>query len=48
MNFPRDSLIRIGDLTAKAGVTSRTIFYYEALGLVEPEERTGGGFRLYS
>ena len=48
MNFPRDSLMQIGDLAAKAGVTSRTIRYYEELGLVEPEERTGGGFRRYS
>ncbi len=40
--------MQIGDLAAKAGVTSRTIRYYEELGLVEPEERTGGGFRLYS
>ena len=38
----------IGDLAAKAGVTPRTIRYYEELGIVEPEERTGGGFRLYS
>ena len=40
--------MQIGDLAAKAGVTPRTIRYYEELGIVEPEERTGGGFRLYS
>ena len=37
--------MQIGDLAAKAGVTSRTIRYYEELGLVEPEERNAGGFR---
>ena len=40
--------MQIGDLAAKAGVTPRTIRYYEEMGLVEPEERTGGGFRIYS
>ena len=40
--------MQIGDLAAKAGVTPRTIRYYEELGIVEPEERTAGGFRLYS
>ena len=48
MNCSKDGLIQIGDLAAKAGVTPRTIRYYEELGIVEPEERTGGGFRLYS
>ena len=40
--------MQIGDLAARAGVTPRTIRYYEELGIVEPEERTEGGFRLYS
>lgn len=40
--------MQIGDLAAKAGVTPRTIRYYEELGIVEPEERSTGGFRLYS
>jgi DNA-binding transcriptional MerR regulator len=41
-------MMQIGDLANRAGVTARTIRYYEELGLIEPEERTGGGFRLYS
>ena len=40
--------MQIGDLASQAGVTTRTIRYYEELGIIEPEERTGGGFRLYS
>ena len=40
----KDASMQIGDLAAKAGVTPRTIRYY----IVEREERTAGGFRLYS
>ena len=40
--------MQIGDLAIRAGVTARTIRYYEELGILEPEERTDGGFRLYS
>jgi DNA-binding transcriptional MerR regulator len=41
-------MMQIGDLASKAKVTTRTIRYYEELGLIAPEERTEGGFRLYS
>ena len=40
--------MQIGDLAARAGITTRTIRYYEELGIIEPDERTEGGFRLYS
>lgn len=39
--------MRIGDLAARAGVTARTIRFYEELGIIVPQERTDGGFRLY-
>lgn len=39
--------MQIGDLAARAGVSTRTIRYYEELGIVEPVERTNGGFRRY-
>jgi len=39
--------MQIGDLAERIGVSTRTIRYYEELGLVEPMERTHGGFRLY-
>ena len=39
--------MQIGDLAERAGVSTRTIRYYEELGLVEPMERTDGGFRRY-
>ncbi|MGY8823169.1 MAG: MerR family transcriptional regulator [Candidatus Latescibacterota bacterium] len=41
-------MMRIGDLATETGVTTRTIRYYEELGILEPEERTEGGFRLYA
>lgn len=40
--------MRIGELAQKAGVTSRTIRYYENLGLLKPSERQGTGFRYYT
>jgi len=48
MDNPTHDLMQIGDLADRAGVTPRAIRYYEELGIVEPEERTAGGFRLYS
>lgn len=40
--------MRIGELADCAGVTPRTIRYYESLGLLGPSEREGQGFRYYT
>lgn len=40
--------MRIGEFAEYAGVTPRTIRYYESLGLLEPGEREGHGFRYYT
>lgn len=40
--------MRIGELAQKAGVTPRTIRYYETLGLLKPNQRQGTGFRYYT
>ena len=40
--------MRIGELAERAGVTPRTIRYYEGLGLLGPNEREGHGFRYYT
>ena len=40
--------MRIGELADQAGVTPRTIRYYEDLGLLGPSEREGQGFRYYT
>ena len=40
--------MRISELAKLAGVTPRTIRYYEDLGLLEASEREGTGFRYYT
>lgn len=40
--------MRIGELADQAGITPRTIRYYESLGLMGPSEREGRGFRYYT
>ena len=39
--------MQIGELSERAGVSHRTIHYYERLGLVKPAEREGAGYRYY-
>ncbi len=39
--------MQIGDLAKRAGISLRTIRYYEERGLIEPAARSKGGFRLY-
>ncbi len=39
--------MQIGDFANKAGLSVRTVRYYEELGLLEPESHSTGGFRLY-
>ena len=39
--------MRIGELAERAGVTPRTIRYYESLGLLGVPQREGSGFRHY-
>ncbi|WP_432012020.1 MerR family transcriptional regulator [Streptomyces cucumeris] len=38
--------MRIGELAERAGTTTRTLRYYESLGLL-PARRTGNGYRAY-
>ncbi len=39
--------LRIGDAAARAGVSARTLRYYEELGLLTPSGHTPGGERRY-
>ncbi|WP_210251090.1 MerR family transcriptional regulator [Brucella anthropi] len=39
--------MQIGELAERAGVSHRTIHYYERIGLMAPAEREGAGYRYY-
>ncbi|WP_276120475.1 MerR family transcriptional regulator [Pararhizobium qamdonense] len=43
----QSSRMQIGELAARAGVSHRTIHYYERIGLFAPAEREGAGYRYY-
>jgi DNA-binding transcriptional MerR regulator len=43
-----DTLLTIGTIAKQAGVTVRTLRYYEELGLIAPARRTDSKYRLYS
>jgi DNA-binding transcriptional MerR regulator len=42
-----ETLLKIGELAARAGVSIRTVDYYTGLGLISPARRTAGNYRLY-
>ena len=43
-----DAGIRISDAATRAGVSARTLRYYEELGLLTPSLYTAGGERRYT
>lgn len=44
----KDRFLTVGNLAEQSGVSPRTIKHWEDKGIIEPDMRTGGGFRLYS
>jgi DNA-binding transcriptional MerR regulator len=44
---PPAKLLRIQEVAAETGLTTRAIRYYEELGLLEPAARSDGAYRLY-
>ena len=44
---PDIRLLRINEVAAETGLTSRAIRYYEEIGLLEPAARSDGDYRLY-
>ena len=45
---PSLSLFRIGEAAERAGVSPRTLRWYEEIGLLSPSGHTTGGARRYS
>lgn len=43
----RPRLLRIQEVAAELGLTTRSIRYYEEIGLLEPAARSEGDYRLY-
>jgi len=43
-----DDAMRIGELATRAGLNTRTLRYYERIGLLRPTTRTPAGYRVYS
>ena len=43
-----ESLLRIGEVARRAGVSTRTLRYYQELGLLDPSGHSPGGNRRYS
>jgi MerR family transcriptional regulator, copper efflux regulator len=46
-NQDKDKLLRVGELAKAVGKTVRAMHLYEELGLLQPAQRSDGGFRLY-
>ena len=44
---PTVRLLRINEVAAETGMTTRAIRYYEEIGLLEPAARSEGDYRLY-
>ncbi|MBP2437514.1 MerR family transcriptional regulator [Microbacterium amylolyticum] len=43
-----DTVMHIGELAERTGLSLRTIRHYDEIGLVTPSGRSTGGFRQYS
>ena len=42
------TLLPIGEVSARTGLSLRTLRHWEEVGLIHPTDRTGAGHRLYS
>lgn len=48
MNNPMSKMVQIGELAKSLGITTRTIRYYEEIGLMGKTDRLGGSTRSYN
>jgi DNA-binding transcriptional MerR regulator len=44
---PAGETLRIGELAKRAGITTRTLRYWEEIGLISPSDHRGSGERVY-
>lgn len=42
------TLLKVGELAKRSGVTVRTLHHYDSIGLLRPSGRSEGGYRLYN
>ncbi|MBI5255352.1 MAG: MerR family transcriptional regulator [Burkholderiales bacterium] len=42
------TLLKVGELARRSGVTVRTLHHYDSIGLLHPSGRSEGGYRLYN
>lgn len=47
-NNDQEEMIAIGDLAKTIGITTRTLRYYEEMGIMTPPRRLDGGIRVYA
>lgn len=47
MSSPAKAAMTIGDVAKAAGVSAKTIRYYEDAGLIAPADRADNGYRVY-
>ena len=43
-----ETLLKVGELSHRAGITVRALHHYDALGLLRPSRRSPSGHRLYT
>ncbi len=48
MSDAKSEMVQIGELAKNLGITTRTIRYYEEIGLMGRNERQGGSTRTYN
>jgi MerR family transcriptional regulator, copper efflux regulator len=42
-----EKFLTVGQLAERTGLSARTIKHWEEMGIIDPDLRSGGGFRLY-
>ncbi|MEF8726455.1 MAG: MerR family transcriptional regulator [Candidatus Bipolaricaulota bacterium] len=47
MSKEEKDLLKIGEFAERGDISRRSLRHYEELGILTPERRTSGGFRLY-